>query len=257
VSQRSDASGSVLGRAFAVLRVVGASDRPVSRAEIAELTGLPKATSNRFVSQLIAEGLLEPAGQGIRLGLGLFELGNLAEQRRLGLSNVATPYLAHLYEITRETVQLAILDGLDVVYIQKISGRVSTKLNTRIGGRRPLTCTGSGKVLLAFAGPAFQERVLSERGFVRRTPYSITDKDVLDHELSDVRQRKYAVDREEFQMGTASVAVPIFAHSAVVAAATVSAPAERLSVHTVVPALHATAAAIAREIARVRPDLGK
>ncbi|MEO3875043.1 IclR family transcriptional regulator [Nonomuraea sp. B12E4] len=193
----------------------------------------------------------------MRLGLGLFELGNLAEQRGLGLSDVATPYLAHLYEITRETVQLAVLDGLDVVYIQKISGRASTKLNTRIGGRMPLTCTGSGKVLLAFSGPAFLERVLGERGFARRTANSITDRPALEHELGEIRLRKYAVDRAEFQNGAASVAVPIFARSAVVAAATVSAPVERLSVVSLVPALHATAAAISREIARVQPDLGR
>ncbi|MEO3795490.1 IclR family transcriptional regulator [Nonomuraea sp. B10E15] len=257
MSQTDGSRDSVLGRALAVLRAVGGSATPLSRAEIARLTGLPKATANRFIAQLVAEGLLQPVEQGVRLGLGLFDLGNLAEQQGLGLSDVATPYLAHLYEITHETVQLAILDGLGVVYIQKISGSASTKLNTRVGGRMPLTCTASGKVLLAHCKPDFRERVLRESGFARRTPRSITDRAALDRELSEVRRRKYAVDREEFQTGTASVAVPVLARSGTAAAVTVSAPSDRLSVPTVVPALHATAAAISREIARVQPHLDR
>lgn len=250
MSQESRAADGVLARALAVLQVVASGEGTLSRAAIAERTGLPKATANRLVGQLVEQRMLQPTRGGVRLGMRLFELGNLAEQRGPGLRDAATPYLADLYEIMRETVQLAVLDGFDVVYLQKISGRTSTRIDTRVGGRMPATCTGSGKVLLAFADPKFRDRLITERGLPARTSRSITDSGVLNDELRLIRQRKYAVDREEFQIGTTSVAAPIFHNSTVVAATTVSIPADRLSVHAVVPTLLATAAAISRELVR-------
>ncbi|WP_232660271.1 IclR family transcriptional regulator [Pseudonocardia sp. TRM90224] len=243
----------VLARALSVLQAVASGDGAVSRAAIAERTGLPKATSNRIVGQLVAQRMLQPTRGGVRLGMRLFELGNLAEQRGLGLRDAATPYLADLYEVLRETVQLAVLDGFDVVYLQKISGRTSTKIDTRVGGRMPATCTGSGKVLLAFADPEFRQQLIVERGLPARTARSITDPDVLNAELQLVRQRKYAVDKEEFQIGTTSVAAPIFHDSVVVAAATISIQADRLAVQAVVPTLLATTAAISRELLDGKP----
>jgi DNA-binding IclR family transcriptional regulator len=250
MSRESQTGDGVLARALAVLHVVATGESAVSRAAIATQTGLPKATANRIVGQLVDQRMLQPTRGGVRLGMRLFELGNLAEQRGPGLRDAATPYLADLYEIVRETVQLAVLDGFDVIYLQKISGRTSTKIDTRVGGRMPATCTGSGKVLLAFADPKFRQQLIAERGLPARTTRSITDPDVLNAELQLVRERKYAVDREEFQVGTTSVAAPIFSNSVVVAATTVSIPAGRLSVQAVVPTLLATTAAISRELAR-------
>ena len=234
-----------------ILDAVAAGGPVVPRSHIASRTNLPKATTNRIVTALIGARLLQPVEGGVALGIRLFELGVLAEQRGLGLRDAALPYMEDLYEITHETVQLAVLDGIDVIYLQKISGRRSIRVDTRIGGRRPPTCTGSGKLLLAFAPPDFLDRVIMERGFVRRTPHSISHRDVMLRELAQIRADRYAVDDEEFAVGVRSIAAPIVRLDQVVAALSLSGRVDRTAVQTAVPAVRATAAAISRELARL------
>jgi DNA-binding IclR family transcriptional regulator len=144
--------------------------------------------------------------------------------------------------------QVAVLDGLDVVYLQKISGRRSAHLDTRIGGRRPLTCTGSGKLLLAHAHPKLLDRVIAERGFARRTRNSIVDRTELLHALAKIRAEHYATDDEEFAIGTRSIAAPVVYRNHVVAALSLSGRADRINVQTAAAAVRASAAAISREL---------
>jgi DNA-binding IclR family transcriptional regulator len=242
----------VLGRVLAVLDAVAAGGPVVTRASVAERTGLAKATTNRIVADLVRARLLRPVNGGVALGLRLFELGALAEQRGLGLREAALPFMEDLHEITRGTVQLAVLDDLDVVYLHKVSGRRSVRLDTRIGGRRPATCTGSGKLLLAFAPPEVVERVIAERGFVRRTRHSIGDRETLTRALAGIRAERFALDDEEFALGTRSIAAPVVHRGQVVAALTLSGPAGATAVPTAAPAVRATAAAVSRELARGR-----
>lgn len=245
---------SMLSRIVTILDVVAGGGPVVSRAEIAGRTGLPKATANRIVADLVGARLLQPVEGGVGLGIRLFELGVRAEQRGLGLRDAALPFMEDLYEITHETVQLAVLDGIDVVYLQKISGRRSLRLDTRVGGRRPLTCTGSGKLLLASAPPDLLERVRAERGFVRRTPHSITDPEVMRRALAATRAQRYAVDDEEFALGTRSIAAPVVHRGEIVAALSLSGRTDRITVPAAAPAVRATAAAISRELTRLRPS---
>jgi DNA-binding IclR family transcriptional regulator len=113
-----------------------------------------------------------------------------------------------LYEATHENVQLAVLDGYDALFIERIRGPRSVPILTRVGGRLPLHATGVGKALLAFTPPAFIDEVIA-RGLQRITPHTITDPDELRNNLADVRRLGYAVTREEMSLGTVSVAAPI------------------------------------------------
>jgi DNA-binding IclR family transcriptional regulator len=185
----------------------------------------------------------------VGLGLRLFELGSLAEHRGLGLRETALPFMQDLYDITRATVQLAVLDGTEVVYLQKISGRRSVRLDTRVGGRQPLTCTGSGKLLLAFAPVELSNEVLRGPALPRRTPNSLTDEASLRRELAAIRRQRFAVDDEEFALGTRSVAAGIVHQSQVVAALSLSGTTDHLTAATTAPAVRATAAAISRALA--------
>ncbi|MDR5700956.1 IclR family transcriptional regulator [Agromyces aerolatus] len=241
---------SVLERVLRVIEAVGAAPEAISRREIAAVAGLPKATTNRLVAQLIGERILQPAPTGVRLGIRLFELGSLAERQGIGLHDASLPHLEDLYEITHQTVQVGVLDDLEVVYLQKISGQRSSHLDTRIGARMPLNCTGSGKVLLAFSSPEFLDRLLAERGLTTRTPRSISDPDALRRHLAVVRQQGYAVDDEEFQLGTTSVSAPVFQKAEVVAAVALSGPTERIKVANAAMAVRATAAAVTRSLDR-------
>jgi DNA-binding IclR family transcriptional regulator len=247
----------MLSRIVAIRDAVAARGPVVSRAYIASKTHLPKATVNRIITALIGERLLQPVDGGVGLGIRLFELGVGAEQRGLGLRDASLPFMEDLYEITHETVQLAVREGTDVMYLQKISGRRSVRLDTRIGGRQPLTCTGSGKVLLAFGPPPLVDDLI-DRGLVKRTPHSITDRTALLRALARVRQQRYAVDEQEFALGTRSIAAPVVHRGEVVAALSLSGRIDRTAVQTAGPAVRAAAAAISRELARMpRGDLSR
>jgi DNA-binding IclR family transcriptional regulator len=245
----------MLGKVVLILEAVASHGPVVSRSQICTSTQLPKATANRIVADLVAMRLLQPVEGGLGLGMRLFELGVLAEQRGLGLRDAALPSMEDLYEITHETVQLAVRDGNEVIYLQKISGRRSMRLDTRIGGRQPLNCTGSGKLLLAFASDQLQQSIFDDCKLVRRTPRSITDPLHLRRELARVRVERFAVDNEEFAIGTRSIAAPIMYRGEVVAALALSGSAERMSERSAVPAVRAAAAAVSRDLARVPSPL--
>ncbi|MEQ7125693.1 IclR family transcriptional regulator [Actinopolymorpha sp. B11F2] len=245
---------SMLEKVLSILETVGSDGPVVTRTRIIERTRLPKATANRIVADLVTTRLLQPIDDGVALGLRLFELGSRAEHRGLGLRDAALPYMQDLYEITHATVQLAILDGTDVVYLQKISGRRSVRLDTRVGGRQPLTCTGSGKLLLAFAVPDLLEKVMCEHGLVSRTRNSLTGEAALRRELATIRKQLFAVDNEEFAIGTRSVAAGITHRQQVVAALSLSGSTDHISTPTIAPAVRAAASAISRKLATTAID---
>jgi IclR family transcriptional regulator, acetate operon repressor len=252
VSQ-SSADDSTLGRVIAVLDAVASGPEVASRGYLARRTGLPKATTNRIVARLVAARLLQAYPGGVGLGIRMFEWGSRAGHQGIPLRDICLPHLEDLYEITHDNVQLAVRDDLEVIYLHKISGRRSTRMATREGGRAPLNCTGSGKVLLAFAPREVLQRLIAERGLTARTSRSITDSAVLEEELSLIRDRRYAIDNEEFARGIRSVAAPITHKREVIAAISIGGDARRLSTSAAAPVLQATAAAINRSLTLRRP----
>jgi DNA-binding IclR family transcriptional regulator len=128
-------------------------------SELSRLAGLPLSTTHRLVGELARWGALERGTDGrYRIGLRLVELGALCP-RGTGLRDVALPYMEDLYEATHQNVQLAVRDGLDGVYIERIAGRHAVPVLTRIGAHWPLHATGVGLVLLAYAPAEVQEQV--------------------------------------------------------------------------------------------------
>ena len=143
-------------------------------SELSRRTGLPLTTTHRLAGELQRWGGLERGEDGrYRIGLRLVELAALCP-RGTGLRDVALPFMQDLYEATHQNVQLAVRDGLDGVYIERISGRLAVPVRTKIGAHWPLHATGVGLVLLAYAPPAVQEEVLA--GPLKRfTPHTFTD----------------------------------------------------------------------------------
>src|ERR1700751_3238516 len=168
---------------------------------------IPKATAHRLVAELEKWGLLERSGRRLRLGMRLFELGQLVPGQR-DIAEIAAPYLADLLEATRETVHLAVRDGLEVVYVQKVARRGSPRVGSRVGGRMPMHCTGVGKALLAFNPTALTDAVIVQ-GLVRLTPRTIIAPGLLRRYLARARARGFAVEREESTIGIECVSVPI------------------------------------------------
>jgi DNA-binding IclR family transcriptional regulator len=230
-----------------VLQAFQPSDAQLTLAEITRRTGLPKTTVHRLLAELQQSGLIERTSDGVRLGMGLFELGQLVPRQR-GLRESAMPFLNDLYEATRETVHLAVLEQHEVVYIAKITGRAAPAVPSRVGGRMPTYCTGVGKVLLAYAPPETRRAVL-DGPLHRRTPYTIVMPGRLRRELAAVRRRGLAFENEESSLGIACVACAVFDQAGqAVAAVSIAGWVNRLDTTRVASAVRTAALGISRQL---------
>lgn len=236
---------SSVGRAMSVLAAFSAGRVELNLSEISRRTGLPLTTTHRLVGQLARWGALEQTQSGgYQVGLRLWEIGALAP-RGHGLREIAMPFLEDLHEATRQNVQLAVVDGKDAVYLERLSSRNAVGVITRVGGRLPLHATGVGLVLLAFSEPDFQERVLAApmRRFTEKT---IVTPDTLRRVIADVRKRRIAVSDGQITLDALSVAAPVFgADRQVQAALSVVVPSDRAPAEYI-PAVHAAARGISR-----------
>lgn len=227
---------SVLGKAFRILAAFQRGRTELTLAELADLTELPKPTAHRLAGQLVELGALERSHGQYRLGLTLFELGGLVVAQRQ-IRERAQPFLEDLYEATHETVHLGVLDGDEVVYVDKISGHKRVDVPTWVGSRMPLYCTGLGKAILAHSATPVVRRVLSQE-LARRTPYTIVSPQVLAEHLQKVREEGVAFDWEESTIGVACAAGPILdRRNQAFAAISVTGPMNRIDPERVVPAL--------------------
>jgi DNA-binding IclR family transcriptional regulator len=255
----ADPGRSVVSRVLAILDAFDVEHPRLSLSDIARRAGLSLPTTHRLVGEIAAWRGLERDDDGMyRVGLRLWEVGLLGALHTR-LREVAMPFLQGLYETTRENVHLAVRDGFDALYVEKLSGHRSVPIISRIGGRLPMHATGVGKALLAWSDDDLVDEAL-RRPLERPTSYTITEPGRLRQELASTRQAGYAVTREEMTLGSCSVAVPIFGEPSLDGADEVEA-AVGIVVHTVnveparhVPPLRLAAEGIATRLAATRDD---
>ncbi|GGG27202.1 hypothetical protein GCM10007304_46290 [Rhodococcoides trifolii] len=220
----------------------------LSLAEVVTRTGLPRSTSHRLLVDLVDLGWVSRRGTMFELGMGLFELGE-----RVGLKHrlrtAALPFMQDLFAVTEQTVHLAVRDGHDAVYVEKIHGHSSLPLPSQIGGRLPLTCTAVGKALIAPEDVAVREEILA-RPLRRCTPRSITDPKVLRRELDSIRRTGVALEREEAASGGCCLAAPVLVSGKPIAALSVSVPTQSFAPELLAPAVRTAALALGRLLAR-------
>lgn len=231
---------SVLGRVDCIVGAFDCADGALTLHELTERTGLPKSTVHRMVDQLVAIGWIEREVSGYRIGMRLFEIGGLAA-RHSRLSDVAYPHLHGLSVATGLAVQMAILDGTDAVYLERIPMK-GLRLPTRQGGRQPAYCTALGKAMLAYDEDA-AAAVLAEE-LPARTPRTITDARHLRVDLERIAQTGLAFDHQESYEGLACVAAPLRNGGRAIAAVSVTGPVARIDLHAVAPLVRSTATAI-------------
>lgn len=204
-----DAPNSVLGKTFQILSAFDDHAETLRLIELSERSGVPKPSVYRLAQELVGLGLLERAGAGYRLGVALFALG----QRVTSVSQLrsaARPVLVDLCASTQATLHLAVIEGDKTYYLEKLGGTRSVQRLSSIGGRLPLNCTASGKLLLALASrPETLLSRLDETGLVRLTPRSVATVPALRRELEAIRLRRLATEHEEALLGYKSVAVPV------------------------------------------------
>jgi DNA-binding IclR family transcriptional regulator len=207
-------------RVLRALAVAGSGDARVT--DLAALAALPKSTTHRVLAELIGQGLVSHTGQRYRLGTAWFSLQSaLSSSEWLRLAEQARRPLAHLFERTGATVHFAVLDGPQVLYLEKLTGRGGTAVQTRVGARMPTTCTAVGKALLAHADPGVIRSTLSQP-LPRPCHRSIVLPHLLADQLTEVRRTGLAYDREETQPGVYCLAAPVFHDGQAVAAVSVT-----------------------------------
>ena len=240
-----ESPASVIGRASVILGAFTAATPTLSLAALVRHTGLPKTTVHRLARELVAERLLDTIGGGYRLGLRCFELGELVPRHRT-LREAAIPFMEDLRAATGHRVHLAVLDGVDVVYVEILGGR-GMPLASRTGGRLPAHATGVGKAMLAFA-PAAVVRARVEAGLSRHTPRTIITPGALATELATIRAEGLAFDREESAVGVSCVAAPLFDPGGVVGAISVTGTTTQVDLDRLGPAVRTASLALSRQL---------
>lgn len=213
-----------------LLKQFSPSRRELGVTELAGQLGVAKSTVHRLLVTLEAERLIEqnPETGRYRLGLAVFELGAAASSPSDLHQAVLLP-MSVLRVRTGETVQTAVLDGREVVYVERLESPHTLRLFLTIGQRNHAHCTGTGKCLLAHLDAAVLGRLLNGWELVARTPATITDHAELRRELKRIRSQGYAVNDHESEPGVLSMAAPIMdATGRVVAAMSVAGPADRI-----------------------------
>lgn len=240
-------------KALQVLIVLGNERRPLTLTEICHRVRLPKTTVFRYLQTMTQCGFVthDRYEDMYQLGTRLFELGQLAGQQ-LRIRDIALPIMAALRDRFNETVNLGILNGHDVVYVEMVESRHSLRMQATLGSRDPAYSTALGKAMLAYLDdPA---RHLPPR-LAQRTVSTMHTKASVLASLARAREQGYALDDQENEDGARCIGAPIFEYPGrVVAAISVSAPATRLrsdQVNDVAAAVKVAAAAISRQLGHV------
>lgn len=224
------AGTQTLERAVDVLLAVAASGNAgLSLARCTEVVGHSKPTTHRILITLAKRGLLRfdeeravyllgPAN--LRLGMDFLDT--------IDLRRIAVPHLRELAETTRETVHLGVIDGQDVVYIEKVDSPQPVRISSRLGRSMPLHSTSMGKALLAFHTDEYARELLGE-SLPARTAATIVDREVLLQGFGATRARGYAIDDEENEEGIRCCASVVFDHDGRPAASiSVAGPVSRM-----------------------------
>ncbi len=209
--------------------VTDPADRPRTIEALAARVGLTRSNTHRTLQTLIHAGYVvkdDEAG-GYRGAIRLFELA-ARQLSQLDVRKVASPAMRQLADSTGETVHLSVLDGLDVVYIDKIDSPQPIRAYSMVGGRAPAYAVATGKALLACQSDAYLDRYAT--ALQRHTATTLVALDALKDELRKVGRNGYAINRGEWRDGVGGIAVPLFnSLDQPVAALGISGPLERLT----------------------------
>jgi IclR family KDG regulon transcriptional repressor len=218
---------TTLLKGVALLEALATSERPRGVSELAAELGIVKSTVHRILQTLVRCGYVRKSDDPPRYqcSLRMFEFGALLADR-IDIKIAAGPYMRRLADKTRESVLLSILDGGEVVYLDKIDSSHSVRAYARTGGRTPAYCSAAGKALLAYEPDDTLDSLLPLRAFTAKT---LVDLDSLRKELESTRARGYAINYGEWRDGVCGIAAPIpGVGSRLLGALSISGPTDRL-----------------------------
>jgi IclR family transcriptional regulator, pca regulon regulatory protein len=254
VAERPTSYSQSLERGLAILSAFKPAKPLLGISELARALALNRSTAHRYVGTLTALGYLQQdrASRKYRLGPRVLDLG-FSAINSMELPELARPHLQHLSDDTGHTVNMAILDDTEIVYVERVrssgAGQSEIDLNLHVGSRLPAYCTSMGKVLLAYLPPDVRDETLDRIELVSRGPNTVTKRAALVDELERVRAAGLAVNNEELAYGLRSIAVPVRARSGEVGAAI------NLAVHRTMVSMDDLTARLGPELERTAAEI--
>ena len=218
-------------RTLTILEVLSDYNDGLGITEISSLVNLHKSTVYRLLSTLIYKGYIvqDEETSKYKITFKLFELGS-KKVDKLDLLKVSRPYTKMLMESVNEVVHLIVRDETDIVYVDKVEANNTISMSSRIGKRNPMYCTATGKAILAFLPEDEILKVWNSSKIVKLTKNTNTDFILFKKELQNIKEKGFAIDNEENEMGVKCVGAPIFNMSGgIVAAISVTGPVTRIT----------------------------
>lgn len=221
-----------LERAFDLIEHLSRSSDGMLLMELSAASGLHKSTVHRLLSSLAAMGYVkkDESTNRYRLTLKLFELAGRVVDN-LDVLEISKPYLEHLRNATQEAIHLVVREGIDIVYVYKLDSKNSSiRMFSRIGMRRPMYCTAVGKSILATMPDDEVIKIWSKSDIKRYTEHTVVELGPLFRELEEIRQKGYALDNEENELGVRCIGAVVRDYTGRgKAALSISAPIARMT----------------------------
>ena len=245
---------AVSERALRLLEIIASAEQPPTLNDLVSRTALPKATTHRFVSLLEELGFAQRTVDGRHYQVGHRMTALAIDTLRNSFSQAPRrAILASLVSEIGETCNITMLDGSELIYLDRVESDWPLQIRFSIGSRVPLHCTASGKLFLSLAPSSVRQALIGSRPLTRHTARTITDKAALEAELDKIRQTGVGTDNEEFIEGMAAAAVPVLdSRGKICAAVAVHGPTGRLPIARAIslaPALKEAANQLARTFA--------
>jgi DNA-binding IclR family transcriptional regulator len=217
-------------RALEILELLADHEQGLSVKEMSEALSFPQSSTFNLVQTLFSDGyLVQSHNKRYKLGPKLIKIGTRA-LASFDLHTDARVYLQELMSKVEETVFMAVLSNIELVYIAKVDSNRSIKTSAEIGSRKPLYCTGLGKAFLAFLPEEKQEICFQQTSWERLTPKTIVSPEEMKQQLAHFNTLGYAIDDEESEDGLYCYAAPVFGVTGeVVAAISTAGPKERIT----------------------------
>ncbi|TAN26558.1 MAG: IclR family transcriptional regulator [Actinomycetota bacterium] len=254
-----DQTRGTLARGLRLMAVLASAERAVGLSELTALTGFSKPTVHRLARALVDLGYVEqsdPPSSRYSLRPRVLELG-YTYLAGLQIRELARRAMRTLADQFGENVTLSVLDGSDVVYVERHEARpTGLVFKTSVGSRMPVYCSSLGKAILAWLPEPQRSAVIEGCRFERYTEFTIAGRLQLEEELKKVRQKGFAINDQEMEVGVRSVGAPIFGDRGVpIGALNISVPSVRLSRRILEEEIAPVLVKCALEISLSRPNL--
>jgi IclR family transcriptional regulator, acetate operon repressor len=225
-----DTGTGTLGKAISVLDAVASAKRPLRFKDLLAALDQPRGTLHRQISNLVDEGLLQVnPDHSYELGIRLLKFASKAWAGSR-FREIAEPHLRALHDKVGETIHLGVLQGIEVIYLDKVESRQSVRMHSQIGNASPCYCTGVGKAAFSLLSPEEAATRAAQITYFQHTENTIRDAGSFLREIENIRASGYAVDREEHEADIHCVAAPIGApERGFYAGISVTAPVYRVS----------------------------